>query len=223
MVPLILLPLLVRLPPTAEAALLALDWFIWAAFALDYAVRLALTPHRWQFIRRQWPDLVIVVVPFLRPLRIARSARALRALRLARLVALLTRINREARRLVVRHRLHYAVLITGVVVLAAAGTVFLVEERGGGTIDSFGDALWWAATTVTTVGYGDTFPVTPAGRGIAVALMIAGIAFFSLLTANIAAFFVERTPGDNAESTKLDEILQRLDAIEAQLRERRPS
>jgi voltage-gated potassium channel len=144
-------------------------------------------------------------------------------LRLARLVALLTRINREARRLVVRHRLHYAVLITGVVVLAAAGTVFLVEERGGGTIDSFGDALWWAATTVTTVGYGDTFPVTPAGRGIAVALMIAGIAFFSLLTANIAAFFVERTPGDNAESTKLDEILQRLDAIEAQLRERRPS
>lgn len=83
--------------------------------------------------------------------------------------------------------------------------------------------MWWAATTVTTVGYGDTVPVTPAGRGIAVALMIAGIAFFSVLTANIAAFFVERIPDEDPGTAKLDEILQRLDAIEAELRERRHS
>lgn len=215
MVPLLVIPIVVELPPIVEDSFAAADWFIWAAFAFEYLVRLWLTPARWVFVRREWPDLLIIVLPFLRPLRVARSARALRLLRLGRLAAFLGEATQEGRRLLRRHSLHYLLLVTLAVILSAAGLAFVVEERGAGSIDSFGDALWWAAATVTTVGYGDTFPVTPAGRGIAVFLMVAGIALFGVVTANVAAFFVEKEEGG-----KLDEILGRLDVIERRLAER---
>lgn len=108
MVPLLVVPLLVDLPDPVDASVVALDWAIWAVFALEYLVRLTLTPQRRRFIIRNWPDLLIVAVPLLRPLRLARSARALRTLRLVRLAAILVEINQEARRLVVRHKLHPA-------------------------------------------------------------------------------------------------------------------
>ncbi len=217
MVPLLVVPLLVDLPSGLDSAFVAADWLIWAAFAFEYVVRLVLTEKRWRFVRREWPALLIIVLPFLRPLRVVRSARALRLLRLARLVGVLSAAAQVGRRLLMRHRLHYAVLVTGAVVLAAAALVLAVEEGGGGTIDSFGDALWWAVTTVTTVGYGDTFPVTPAGRGIAAFLMVAGIALFGVLTANVAAFFIEQDQQPDAVAERLDEVLRRLEQLEERL------
>ena len=89
MIPLLVLPLLLDLASGVESAFIAADWFIWAVFAFEYVVRLVLTPNRWRFVRREWPDLLIIALPFLRPLRIVRSARALRALRLLRLAAFL--------------------------------------------------------------------------------------------------------------------------------------
>jgi voltage-gated potassium channel len=220
MVPLILVPLLVHLPGSMDRGFVAADWFIWAVFAFEYVARLALTPTKWRFVRHQWPDLLIVALPFLRPLRIVRSARALRLLRLGRLVSFLSEIGQEVPRLFARHGLHYALLISMTVVVSTAGLVHAVEEGHGGTINSFGDALWWAVTTVTTVGYGDKYPVTAAGRGIAAFLMLSGIALFGVLTANIAAFFVERTQEETTRDpvvAKLDEVLERLAALEERL------
>ena len=219
MVPLLVLPLVLDLPSGVRASFIALDWFIWAAFAFEYVVRLVLTDKRWRFVRREWPDLLIIALPFLRPLRIVRSARALRLLRLTRLVGVLSRAGQLARRLLVRHKLHYAVLVTMAVVVGAAGLILAAEDGSGGSIDSFGDALWWAVTTVTTVGYGDTFPVTPAGRGIAAFLMVAGIALFGVLTANVAAFFIEeeQSAGADPVAERLDEVLRRLEQIEMRL------
>ncbi|MCA1710017.1 MAG: potassium channel family protein [Actinobacteria bacterium] len=217
MVPLLVLPLVLDLPSGVEASFVALDWFIWAAFAFEYLVRLVLSDRRWRFIRRQWPDLLIIVLPFLRPLRIVRSARALRLLRLGRLVSVLSKAGQQGQRLLVRHKLHYAVLITMVVVVGAAGLGLAAEEGGGGSIDSFGDALWWAVTTVTTVGYGDMFPVTPAGRGVGAFLMVAGIALFGVLTANVAAFFIEESQDTDPIVERLDELLHRLEQLERRL------
>lgn len=223
MVPLLAVPFLFDLSPSLESLVTTLEWFVWAAFAFEYVVRLALTDRRWHFVRREWAALLIIALPFHRPLRVARSARALRLLKLVRLAALLAETTRGTRRLLLRHKLHYALAVTGAVVVGAAGLALVVEDGHGGAIDSFGDALWWATTTVTTVGYGDMFPVTPAGRGIAVFLMVMGIALFGVLTANVAAFFIEDRseegdeprpdPGDG----RLDEILNRLTAMEAAL------
>ena len=224
LVPLLVVPLLVDLPSGVEAALDVVDWCIWAAFAVEYVVRLALTPDRRRFVRREWPDLVIVVLPFLRPLRVVRSARALRLLRLARAGAALSEVTQEARRLLVRHHLHHALLGIGVVVVGAAALGFAVEEGSGGSIDSFGDALWWSVTTVTTVGYGDTYPVTPAGRGIGAFLMVTGITLFGVLTANLAAYFIERTGPAVGARPEVDELVRRVAELEAELeRVRRPA
>jgi voltage-gated potassium channel len=102
--------------------------------------------------------------------------------------------------------------------LAVGATAFLVyvAERGGeGPIQTFGDALWWAAATITTVGYGDVYPKTAAGRGAAVLLMLIGISLFGLLTARVAAFFVQAD--EDASRANYAEILRRLDQIEARV------
>lgn len=225
MVPLLIVPLIVHLPDRLEASLLSVDWIIWSAFAVEYVVRLSLTKKRLSFVRREWPDLLILTLPFLRPLRVVRSARALRLLRLGRLASFLAEATQEARRLLKRHSLHYALVITGVVILASAGLAYALEENSGGSIDSYGDALWWAVTTITTVGYGDMFPVTSAGRGVAAFLMLAGIALFGVLTANLAAFLIEETPNENDEDpvlARLDEIAARLARLETLLDEAQP-
>jgi voltage-gated potassium channel len=217
MVPLLVVPLLVDLPDEIEVGFIAADWLIWAAFAFEYLVRLALTEDRLRFVRREWPSLLLVVLPFLRPLRVVRSARALRLLGLGRLAGALGTVVKDGRQLLFRHNLHYAVLITVVVVVGSAAAAWALEEDGGGAIDSLGDALWWAVTTVTTVGYGDMFPVTPAGRGVAAFLMLSGIALFGVLTANIAAFFVEQDQDDDPLMAKVDEVLRRLDQLDERL------
>ncbi len=215
MVPLLVIPLLVDLSEPMEQAFLAADWFIWAVFAFEYLVRLVLTPERLRFIRREWPDLLIIVLPFLRPLRVMRSARALRLLRLGRLAVFLGELGQEGRRLFARHRLHYALLLTMLIVIGGAVLGLAVEEQAAeAKIQTFGDALWWAVATITTVGYGDVFPVTAAGRAVAAFLMMSGIAFFGVLTANIAAFFVE---GEVEQDRRLDEVLERLKTVESNL------
>src|SRR4026207_1731213 len=90
-IPLLVIPLAADLSPSSERTLFALDWFLWAAFALEYGIRLYLAPSKGQFMRANVIDLVVVVVPFLRPLRVMRSARMLRLLRAARVGAFLLR------------------------------------------------------------------------------------------------------------------------------------
>jgi voltage-gated potassium channel len=87
MIPLIVVPLVYDLSPATNSAFLAIDYLVWAAFAVEYAIKLWLAPDRWRFLKANVPDLIIVVVPMLRPLRILRSVRLLRLLRLARLAA----------------------------------------------------------------------------------------------------------------------------------------
>ena len=86
------------------------------------------------------------------------------------------------------------------------------------SIDSFGTALWWAIVTSTTVGYGDVSPVTPGGRGVAVVLMLAGIALLSIVTANIASLFVESDLEDENDELReqLDEVNKKLDRLLSQ-------
>jgi voltage-gated potassium channel len=211
-IPLLVIPWLTELSPAVETTFFALDWFIWAAFAVEYGIRLYLAPQKGRFVRANVIDLIVVVVPFLRPLRIARSARALRLLRAARLAVLLARAARAGRRVLTGHGLHYALLVALAVTVASAGLVLEFErDAPDANIASFPDALWWAITTVTTVGYGDWFHTTAAGRGVAAVLMLIGIGLFGLLAASLASFFIEQ---DRERDDRLDEVLERLERIE---------
>ena len=177
--------------------LTVVETILWIVFAVDYLVRFLLAPRRWRFFWTHIPELVVIAVPVLRPLR------SLQVLRLLRLGGLGTVANRLARRSLQGRAVLLVTAVTLILVLTVAGAV-LILERGNphATITSYPQALWWAISTVTTVGYGDTYPVTDGGRAAALLLMLAGIALVGIITAAVAAWFVQSVvrQGESAES-----------------------
>jgi voltage-gated potassium channel len=181
-------------------------WGIWIVFVVDYAVMLALAEHRLRWFAGHLPQFLVVVLPMLRPLRL---------LRLLTLFDLL----RRATGTWLRGRVTGYVAGTAALLVYIASLAELEAERhaAGSRIRSFGDALWWASETVTTVGYGERVPVTLEGRLIAVGLMIAGLALLGVITATIASWMVERV----ADADRASEAVtaQHIDALAARVEE----
>lgn len=219
-VPLLIIPLVFDLSDRTADAIIAVDWMIWGLFAVEYLIRLYLAPRKLRFMTANKIDLLVIALPFLRPLRVIRSARALRLLRSLRAVAFIGRGMKALRIILTKHKLNHALAFT---LAIAVGAALLVEsfERNNpeANIKSIPDALWWAATTITTVGYGDHFPVTAGGRGIGVGLMVIGVALFGFLAGSIASYFLD--PSKEPEPDQMTEVLQRLDRIEQMLLEER--
>ncbi|GAA3757743.1 voltage-gated potassium channel [Spinactinospora alkalitolerans] len=186
-------------------------WGSWALFACDYLTRFWLAPRRVAFVRRHLFDLAIVAVPFLRPLVLLQLASVLNIMN--------RRVSISMRGNVAR----YAAAASLLVVFCAALAV-LDAERGApeATITTFTDALWWSATTVTTVGYGDMYPVTAMGRLVAIGLFIAGIALLGVVTGTLASWFVERIDASQetaaATQAQVDALTIEVRALRAELR-----
>lgn len=176
-----------RLDGSLETGLSALGWAIWAAFAVDFGIRVALADQRRRYVVAHWYDVVLIALPMLRPLRL------LRALAFARM------LNRTAVRGLAGRVTTY--VIGAAIAACGLGALAVLDaERGAddANITTFGDALWWSATTVTTVGYGDRYPVTTTGRFVAVVLMVVGIAVVGSITAAVAAWLVTNVERDEA-------------------------
>jgi voltage-gated potassium channel len=195
--------------------LLALTWIVWGLFALDYLARLFLAndPPRW-FLRHLF-ELAIVALPLLRPLRLLRLILLIEALQKAIGKAFPGRIA-----------IYTASGIT-LLIYSAALAIFETErDQPGATINSFGKAVWWSITTVTTVGYGDCYPVTNTGRVIAVLLMIGGISLVGVVTASLATWIIQRvseaeTASQAATVAHIDELREEIRELMAELRESR--
>ena len=192
------------LPATAHRLLEALSWGIWPIFAVDLLARVWLAERRWLYLLTHPIDVVVVLLPALRPLRVLRIFAAGQAL-----------VSRGGRVSLLRSAQAIAIAAGLLVFIAALAALDAERDAPGTHTTTLADALWWAATTVTTVGYGDTFPITPAGRGVAAVLMATGIALFGVLTANLAALLVDQGASD--DDSEGDSLAARLDRIEAQL------
>lgn len=218
-VPLLIIPIIFDLSPTSETIILVLDWVIWSIFLIEYVVRLLLAPKRSTFVKTNKLDLVVILLPFLRPLRVIRSARALRVLRAARAVTFLGRGLSAAGEILTRHKLHYAVAITGILVVGGAFLVEAFEEGAAGSnIEGIGDALWWAAATVTTVGFGDAFPTTTGGRAVGIVLMMVGISLFGFLAGSLVSYFFDSR--EKKGEPTLGDVIERLERLELLLQDR---
>jgi len=188
----LVLPVLVPdLPPGARETLDAIDLGIWAVFLVEYLARLFVAPYRLSFILRNPFDLLLVIIPVLRPLRLLRSVNLIRAARLTRIGAGTGRVVRESRTRLASRAALLAAGSAGILILATAVMELDVERAAPkANMTTFGDALWWAVSTITTVGYGDHYPVTAPGHAIGIILMIAGVGIFGVVAASAAAWFI---------------------------------
>jgi voltage-gated potassium channel len=186
----------------------ALNWAIWLAFLAEVVIMLSVVPDRGRWLRDHPLDLAIVILtpPFLPP-----ALQAARVFRLLRLLPLL-RAGVLARRVFSTEGVRDAAVLTLIAVLGG-GAAFAAVEKDQDL--SAWDGVWWAITTVTTVGYGTPKVTTDGGRIIGICLMVTGIGFVAVLTAAAAQRFVRTQRQEERRiEERLDQIIDRLDSLE---------
>ena len=169
----------IDLSENAQNSIELVQWICWLAFALDLFIGLLTSKNKKDYLVKHPLELLSVLLPFLRPLRLMRvisfGGLALQKIALGKQFAITVKVA-----------------LTAVFVSYIAAVQITISERNveGSNIKSFSDGLWWAVTTVTTVGYGDRFPTTTEGRILAVMLMLVGISLVGVITASVASWFV---------------------------------
>lgn len=157
-----------------------IQWFCWLTFALDLIYGIWKAPSRKTYLQKHPLEIASVLLPFLRPLRLMRvisfGGLALQKVAVGRQFAITVKVA-----------------LSAAFIAYIAAIQITISERAvdGSNIKNFSDGLWWAVSTVTTVGYGDRYPTTTEGRFLAVLLMVTGISLVGVITASVAAWFVK--------------------------------
>jgi voltage-gated potassium channel len=200
----------------APEALVTALFVIWFIIVVECIVRYVVVPDRRQYFSDRRIEPAMIVVPAFQVWRLTGVER----------MTVLQREGAERFLAILRHRSLFRVLLAAVGLLfLGAWLVMLFESHvQGSNIHGYKDALWWGVVTVTTVGYGDRFPVSDGGRLVAVVLMMVGIGLIGVLTATVASFFMQEHTDANKEQlqaahhdlgTQLTDIDDRLARLEA--------
>ena len=212
----LIVPLMVDLPPRAEKLFDRIGWIAWALFSLEYGVRLYFARDRRAFVRENLTDLAVILVALPTPL-VKPNEAAFSILRSLRVLVMAFEIGKDISHLCKTRNVPYAIAIVvlAVVTCGVLGYHFEVKAKGANITD-LGDGVWWALTTITTVGYGDKYPVTFPGRMVAIALMVVGIAFTGIISAALVSIFLRRTEAElEEEERRFQTRVQR--AVQAEL------
>jgi voltage-gated potassium channel len=179
---------------SASTLLVGSFFALWVIMLVEYLVRLVVTPDTPGYVRRRWVEPATVLVPPLQGWHFVG---------IEKMGILLHEWELRVESILKHHSL-FRVLIAAVVTLfLGAWLVLLFEEKAkGSNIHDYPDALWWAIVTVTTVGYGDRYPVTEGGRVVATILMLVGIGLIGVLTATVASVFIKEHTDANKEEFK---------------------
>ena len=199
--------LLLPLDQATLDALFFWDNFICVIFLIDFAYEISGShPRREYFLhKRGWLDL-LGSIPSLGILRITALLRLFRLSRLARVIRLLGGQNRGALvRDVVSNRSQYALFLTVLlaIIVMTVSSVLVLQFEGrspDSNIKTGGDALWWALVTITTVGYGDFFPVTTLGRLTAAFVMLSGVGIIGALASILASLLLSPTAEESDQA-----------------------
>ncbi|HVC34273.1 MAG TPA: hypothetical protein VNL16_12250 [Chloroflexota bacterium] len=211
------------LSPEGRLRLLEVDVALWLTFVIVLLLELALSRNKLRFLRSHLVDGLAVLLPFVRVVVVARAVFLLRPAWLLRLVLVGQTAIREASDLFERQRLSYVLVVLAIsTLLGAAGVYFFERDVPDSPFHGFGEALWWAATLVTTINT-SADPVTLEGRILGLILRIIALAAFGFITASIASFLVlggttpgrsARRPDDEAVANLSREVQKLRSAIE---------
>jgi voltage-gated potassium channel len=197
---------LVPLGPVWQARVAQVQTAIWVIFAIDFVVELLLAPSKLRYLRNNWLVAISVVLPAFRTLRVLRAAHAVRSLSLVRLITVVNRGGRALEHVVRRGQLGYVLALTVVVTLAGAGGVLYFEAgEPGASIQTATDALWWAATLITTIN-SSLAVVTGEGRIIGVLLRLYALGLSGYVTAVIAVqvFGIGQSGQDDVQALRAE-------------------
>ncbi|OGV60177.1 MAG: hypothetical protein A2283_19625 [Lentisphaerae bacterium RIFOXYA12_FULL_48_11] len=212
-----------KLPAEISEALNIIDFAVCMLFLLDFVIQFHKAESKLAYMKWGWIDL-LSSIPNLQALRWGRMFRIIRLIQLLRGIRS-TRIMFQIMYTKRSHSVFASVGITCfILVIFSTIAILFCEKDPNSNIKTGGDALWWAFTTITTVGYGDFYPLTFEGRIIAAVLMTAGITLFGTFTAYVASWFFEAT---GEKETALDEqtlkeirsLSEKIDRIEKKLAE----
>lgn len=208
---------LVTLEPEARQVLIYGDLGICVLFFMDFLVSFYRAPNRLEyFVKWGWIDLVSSI-PMLDYVRWGRAARifrifhVLRGVRAAKVLAEFVLSKRAESAFLA------ATLICILVLVLSSIAILQFERSPASNIKSAEDAIWWTFVTMTTVGYGDKFPVTTEGRIVAVGVMVMGVGLFGTFTGFIASWFLS---GEDGQDSELKSIKRELEEIKLALREK---
>ena len=200
-----------------------LNYVIWAIFVFHFLLEFAIAPRKSDYLKRNWLTASALVMPALRLVRIARLASVLRAsrgVRGLRLLKVVSTVNRGIRALgktIRRRGITYVVAITGLVTLLGAAGMYAFESPAeGGGLANYGEALWWTAMIMTTMG-SEYWPQTAEGRILGWLLAVFAFAIFGYITETLASFFV----GQDAEERNEQQLRSEIVALRDELRELR--
>ena len=188
-----------RLTSQDKKFILIVDLIVLTAFVIDYMVELVLATNKFRYIKTEWLNAfvtiaqVVALLPSFGVAGIFRAARGFRVvLTLARVLGIGASASRnDGRRLLREKAASLAFGLAGFTCVTSAVAFTIAEDVGQGRrVESFFDSLWWSASTITTVGYGDVYPMTAVGRLIAVFTMLIGVSTLAVVTARIAKFLI---------------------------------
>jgi voltage-gated potassium channel len=205
----------VRWDPATETILDYADTMVCTLFFIDFLTTVVRSPHRIRYLLTWgWIDL-ISSIPTIGVLRWGRAARIMRIVRVLRGV----KSARAIAHYLVARRAQSAFLASSLLcllmIVSCSIAILQFEVPAGGNITSAQDAMWWAVSTMTTVGYGDRYPITSEGRMVAVFLMAAGVGAFGMLSGLVASWFL--SPAAEEADSDLTEIKAMLADMQARL------
>jgi voltage-gated potassium channel len=160
---------------------------IWGVFIVHFLLGITISPDRVRYLRRNWLTAISLAIPFLRAFRVLRAVRLLRATNSLRVVAGFNRIARSLRGILAWTRAGYAAALAVTSALLGSAAMLMFESGAAESqITDYGEALWWAAATLTTVGAASE-PVTIGGRIVALFLMFGGLVLLGYVAGVVAA------------------------------------
>jgi voltage-gated potassium channel len=175
---------LASLPPAALWDFVLISDIIWAIFIIDFIARFSMSHHKGAFMKRNIIEFIALVLPMFR------------AFRMFRVIVALGFLTRVAQSLQGRINIYLGLILPLLIFTCSLGVYEAEHLAPGAKITQFGDSVWWAFVTVTTIGYGDYYPITFEGRAIAVLLMLSGLALVSVITVSVASWFLDRLEYD---------------------------
>ncbi len=187
------------------------DIIIWLFFLAETVLLTLLADRKLRYLRTNWMNLVILVLGL--PILWGDSSMIsiLRMLRIILILSLLMPMGSTVRAILARNNLGTTLLVSAVFV-GLSGTLISIIDPA---IDTPWNGIWWALVTITTVGYGDIVPISPAGKLVGAFLILLGVGLFSLLTASFSVYFLSREEEEVAD--KEVELLSRIDSMEVRL------